>query len=69
MSLYGSAPRMAPYLMDQLLPKVRTAALATMLSSHYPTRLPLDWVIRQLGFGEDQEREVKLPFEIDTLRP
>eukprot|EP00878_Enallax_costatus_P032780 GHUV01036048.1.p1 GENE.GHUV01036048.1~~GHUV01036048.1.p1 ORF type:complete len:130 (+),score=28.13 GHUV01036048.1:45-392(+) len=57
MSLYGSAPRMAAYLMDQLLPQVRASGLATMLSAYYPTRLPVDWVMLQLGFGEDQQDE------------
>eukprot|EP00878_Enallax_costatus_P031815 GHUV01034864.1.p1 GENE.GHUV01034864.1~~GHUV01034864.1.p1 ORF type:complete len:105 (-),score=13.40 GHUV01034864.1:393-707(-) len=59
MSLYGSAPRMAAYLMDQLLPQVRASGLATMLSAYYPTRLPVDWVMLQLGFGEDQQDEVR----------
>lgn len=60
MSLYASAPRMAPYFMDQLLPRVRGAAMATMLAAYHPTRLPLDWVMVQLGFGEDQQQEVRL---------
>lgn len=58
MSLYGSAPRMAPYLMDQLLPRVRAAGLATILVAYCPTRLPLDWMMVQLGFAEDQMQEV-----------
>eukprot|EP00775_Hariotina_reticulata_P014769 gene14769-14944_t len=57
MKLYGSAHRMAPYLMDQLLPRVRSAGLMTLLSAYQPTRLPLDWVMLQLGFGEDQQQE------------
>lgn len=59
MSLYASAPRMAPYLMDALLPAVRAKGLAAMLAAHRPTRLPLRWAAAQLGFADDQEEEVR----------
>jgi hypothetical protein len=49
---------MAPYLMDALLPRVRAQGLATLLAAHHPARLPLDWLMTQLGWEEDQEQEV-----------
>lgn len=60
MGLYASAPRMAPYLMDALLPRVRAQGLATLLAAHRPARLSLDWTMTQLGWEEDQEQEVGL---------
>ncbi|WIA35122.1 hypothetical protein OEZ86_003603 [Tetradesmus obliquus] len=57
MRLYASAPRMAPYLMDALLPRVRGQGLAALLAAHRPARLPLGWALLQLGWEEDQEGE------------
>lgn len=59
MRLYTSAPRMAPYLMDALLPRVRGQGLAALLAAHRPARLPLGWALLQLGWEEDQEGEVR----------
>ncbi|KAF8060462.1 LENG8 [Scenedesmus sp. PABB004] len=57
MSAYASAPRMAPYLLDQLLPRVRRGALGALLAAYHPLRLPLGWAAAQLGWGDDQEDE------------
>eukprot|EP00899_Mesostigma_viride_P001207 jgi/Mesvir1/11087/Mv02461-RA.1 len=49
--LYACAPRMAPYLMDALVPRMRARALRAMLRGYFPS-LPLAFVARSLGFGD-----------------
>lgn len=48
LSLYESAPRMAPYLMDPLLDRLR-ARLAAALSAFSPS-VPLHFAAATLGF-------------------
>jgi hypothetical protein len=50
MRLYADAPRMAPYLMDALLERVRARALRGMCAAYSPLPLPLGWAAEQLGF-------------------
>lgn len=54
MQAYGDATRMAPYLMDALLPRVRAAGVSAMLTAYHPCRVPLAWAAQQLGFDTDQ---------------
>jgi hypothetical protein len=56
--LYSTAPRMAPYLMDQLAGKLRQHALSALMC--YAPSLPLDWCADQLGLdpGHRADREL-----------
>lgn len=54
--LYAGAPRMAPYLMDHLLERVRVRALAAARAAFQPG-VPLALLAGQLGF--DSEGEVR----------
>jgi hypothetical protein len=49
--LYAEAPRMAPYLLDALAPRVRANALAAALAAHRPG-VPAAWLAAQLGFQD-----------------
>lgn len=53
--LYATAPRMAPYLMDCLLERVRARALRTVTAAYSPLPLPLEWLAEQLGFESAEE--------------
>ena len=61
--LYASAPRMASYLMELMLPGMRRLGLRAMLRAHSPT-VSAEWVANALGFasaadadddGEDED--------------
>jgi hypothetical protein len=52
---YGSAPRMAPYLLDGLLPRVRARALRTIAAAYAPLPLPLSSLAEMLGFDTPEE--------------
>jgi hypothetical protein len=54
-SLYPTAQRMAGYLMDPMLDKVRAVGLRALLVAFYPTGLPLSYVASELGFDEDAD--------------
>lgn len=54
-NLYPTAQRMAGYLMDQMLDKVRSMGLRALLVAFYPTSLPLSYVALELGFDEDAD--------------
>lgn len=55
MALYADAPRMAPYLMDALLDRVRAAGLRALAAGYSPLPLPLGWAAAQLGFDSESE--------------
>jgi hypothetical protein len=52
---YADAPRMAPYLLDHWLPRVRSGALRALLAAYHPTALPLAAVAAALGMDDVQE--------------
>lgn len=55
--LYLSAPRMSPYLMDQLLTSLRRAALRMAAAAYCP--LPLELPAAALLLGYDEEEELR----------
>ena len=58
MELYATAPRMAPYLMDLWLPRIRAATLKVLLLAYRPTALPMTFVASCLGFEGIKEVRV-----------
>ncbi|KAI8474600.1 MAG: SAC3/GANP/Nin1/mts3/eIF-3 p25 family-domain-containing protein [Monoraphidium minutum] len=51
-ALYADAPRMAPYLLDALLERVRARGLRALAVAYSPLPLPLGWAAAQLGFDD-----------------
>ncbi|GAX78375.1 hypothetical protein CEUSTIGMA_g5817.t1 [Chlamydomonas eustigma] len=51
--LYQTAPRMSPYLMDRLLPRMRAWALKAMVTAYRPTSVPLSHVSVELCLEQD----------------
>lgn len=55
-SLYEGAPRMCPYLMDILAPKLQVNGMSTMIKAYLPT-LPVQFIMLQLGVNNPLEME------------
>lgn len=55
LSLYRTAPRMSPYLMDMMLASMRHRALAASVAAHKPTPLPLTLLASVLGVESAEE--------------
>jgi hypothetical protein len=53
-SLYEGAPRMCPYLMDILAPKLQVNGMSTMIKAYLPT-LPVQFIMLQLGVNNPLE--------------
>lgn len=53
-SFYEDAPRMCPYLMDILAPKLQQRGLSAMVKAYLPT-VPIDFVMQQLGVDSPNE--------------
>lgn len=54
--LYASAPRMASYLMELMLPAMRRLGMRSMLRAHNPT-VSAEWVAKMLGFGASDDKD------------
>uniref|UniRef100_A0A7R9V2P4 SAC3/GANP/THP3 conserved domain-containing protein n=1 Tax=Chlamydomonas euryale TaxID=1486919 RepID=A0A7R9V2P4_9CHLO len=52
-SLYSSAPRMSPYLMDRMLPKMRAFACQAIMTAYRPTPVPLSYLEDSLAVQQD----------------
>ena len=52
-SLYAKAPRMSPYLMDKMLPRMRLWAFQALQQAYKPTPVPLELVAKALACEQD----------------
>ncbi|KAK6414374.1 hypothetical protein LTR95_017745 [Oleoguttula sp. CCFEE 5521] len=52
--LYQTAPYLGPYLLDQIVPRQRLAALATICKA-YKQDVSLDFIVTELGFQPEDE--------------
>ncbi|KAG1672045.1 hypothetical protein FOA52_008921 [Chlamydomonas sp. UWO 241] len=68
--LYASAPRMAPYLMDRLLPRLRAFTMQAMITAYRPSPVPLSYLGASLVVEQDGADVIKIALEqggvIDT---
>jgi hypothetical protein len=54
--LYDDAPsNMSPYLMDHFIDRERIRALKTMCTAYKGANVGVEWISKELGFGQDAE--------------
>lgn len=63
--MFDNAPRMSPYLMDALLPRVRATGLVAALTAYRPG-CPLSCLARQLGFTDVGQQQTLLDWALAT---
>jgi hypothetical protein len=63
--MFDNAPRMSPYLMDALLPRVRAKGLVAALTAYRPG-CPLSCLARQLGFTDVGQQQALLDWALAT---